>query len=419
MRCCYEAFSNRHGMENWQLKLTVESILDIINSSEFSLSFRPWRIRYETLKAAADDSLSTVKAIVDTVTCIDGSGANSTITPTATIIQSFPSISYLDLRRQQNIEFSNDKCREAEAIVFSSSQSGSGSSIDNVATVDIIKAKTLYKQALELVPNHLQSLIGYAKLLMTKTETYYKAERTLKNALDVDPNNVEVQQYITTLQDKRQRQRRPIMLQSEQESKQRRLIILANNNSNNYKQKDIITRKSSAYQDALMERALLDPQQDDEYNNNNNDKNKDDEEFENSYRKSNRSKKKKKKKDKKRHHKRERSHRKRKKEKKHRKRSSRRYDSSSSSSSSSSSLLSSSSSEISTTPLQKPINCEHDEKESNRIIIKTNSPQEKKSPSSKNRQEPTFSPPSSTTKQRLHVPPPNSDNKNQLVGFRR
>mmetsp|Transcript_42331 Transcript_42331/g.43113 ORF Transcript_42331/g.43113 Transcript_42331/m.43113 type:complete len:418 (-) Transcript_42331:2054-3307(-) len=302
-----EVLSKRLYCPQPKLDLLLSENHDTFNI-ESTLSFLPWRIQYVTL-AAGDDSLS-----------VKGDGENST-----SIKQLLPSISYLDLRRQQNVEFANDKCQEANVSL---------KSID--VAIDLKKAKTSFIQALELVPDHLPSLIGYAKLLM-KAETFYKAERIIKSALEVDPNNLEVQHYLTTLQEKR---RRPQLLQSEhQESK--RLVFAQ-------KQKDLVTNKSSAYQDALIERALVDPQ-------NGKDDEDDDNECESRHRSPNRSKKKKK--DKKHRHKRKHSHRKRKsKEKKHRKLRNHRYGaySSSSSYSCSSSLLSSSSSEI-------PIDSENEE----------------------------------------------------------
>lgn len=404
---CRAELSHRLYCPQPRLDLQLGSSDTNANAESSSLSYLPWRIWYETPEHA-DVSVLPPTETPDDVIDSDEAAAKP---PTTTIQQQccFPSVSYLDLRRQQNVQFADDKCREATSLS------------ESIVVDDISKAKSSFTQALDLVPNHLESLIGYGKILI-KTRNFVKAEGVLKSALEIDKNNTEVQQYLASLQEKR---RRPLLgiddvsrsrsgILDYQDSK--RLIL--NNNNNNKKQETLTARESSAYQDALMERKLLaDPPQGDEYTYTSSVLVVNDCEDERSYDSSDhkhnrRNKKNERRKDRRRRHKRKRSRtvssRKRKnKDKKHRKRSSRRYDSDSSLSYSSSSCSSSYSqssvpSEISATsqPSKRmPINDSDDESKTKTLVVEKNL-QSKSTRSNKQHEELTFSTRSSKHKRR-------------------
>mmetsp|Transcript_22547 Transcript_22547/g.47324 ORF Transcript_22547/g.47324 Transcript_22547/m.47324 type:complete len:460 (+) Transcript_22547:70-1449(+) len=198
-----------------------------------SLSFLPWRIREGD----------------------NGGETPGNATPDDVARQLLPS--YLDLRRQQNVEFADEKCREANNLLESSTSKG-----------EDIDAKTSFAQALELVPNHLDSLIGYGKLLI-QTGNCSKAEGFLKSALRVDKDNVEARHCLAKLREKRKH----TMLgggdnaalsysyslsggRNCYQPQDARNLMLLNNDSNHKTQKKLTARESSAYIDALMERNL-------------------------------------------------------------------------------------------------------------------------------------------------------------------
>eukprot|EP00536_Pseudo-nitzschia_multiseries_P006994 jgi/Psemu1/16604/gm1.16604_g len=202
--------------------------LDLPNDIESSFSFVPWEIQWD-----------------------DDDGADTPETPASDVARRvLPS--YLDLRRTQNIAFADEKCREANNLLESAGNDA--------------KAKDSFTKALDLVPEHLDSLIGYAKLLI-KTGKFSKAEGFLKSALRLDATNAEAQQCLAALQRKRQRSFQGgagssasySLVGGSNDSKPRdssHHLLLLNNNALNKSQKNLTARKSSAYKDALMERSL-------------------------------------------------------------------------------------------------------------------------------------------------------------------
>ena len=239
---------------------SLDHLINAINES--SLSFFPWTIRYESLKSGATARNDLLAA---------GSGDDDekeNENTTRTIITSlFPCISYLELRRQQNLEFADEKFQEANELLSESNGNNKNSKSANVLTA---KAKSAFLIALELVPNHKKSVLGYAKFLTVhEDDDISNAERFVQNAILDFPNDSEVQHYLTSLQD-RQRQRRRRSQPPSQIERQESATSYTLDEKEKEK-KDIVTKKSSAYKDALMEYELLHPINDDSNNNNNED----------------------------------------------------------------------------------------------------------------------------------------------------
>jgi hypothetical protein len=295
-------------------------------SIESSLSVIPWTLRYNNI----------------TVENLTGDHYRQ---PSA-----FLPVSYLDLRRQQNIAFADEKYKEASTL----------------SSLEITKAQTLYKQALDLVPDHLDSLLGYGKILVRNTQ-FQKARRIFHDAVEVDPNNVVAKQYLSSIEKTllSQLTKNDELRQQQQETNINQSLLLK-------KGKNLTTRESSAYQDALMERnlALLDDNPFDGENEEEVEVDSDEDDGRGQSRK----------RDIDRYKKRKRRKRyKRRKENKNKKRKRRRYDTSSSSSSSSSSIISSdtsiSSAESSKSPQKSdPNNGEDNDTKITKSDIKSHPP---------------------------------------------
>ena len=129
---------------------------------------------------------------------------------------SFPLFSYLDLRRQQNTAWATDRLTEGNAILFE----------------DPRKAESLYKQGLDLVPDHVELLVGYGKLL-AQTKRRPLALAKFQHALEVDPDCISAKENL-----ERGRQHEILL---RQESRKVAAPVL---------------RESSAFQDVLLERSL-------------------------------------------------------------------------------------------------------------------------------------------------------------------
>ncbi|KAL3907483.1 MAG: hypothetical protein SGILL_008856, partial [Bacillariaceae sp.] len=145
--------------------------------------------------------------------------------------RSFFHVSYLDLRRQQNTAFADQKATEAT----------------QASLLEHAKAETLFKQALNLVPDHVPSLLGYGKLLI-KMGRLQHAQRCLDDILEVEPNHRIALQY-----------KKVIERTFKQQQQQRLGNASADGGSllsTGKKRKDLQMRESSAFQDALLERNL-------------------------------------------------------------------------------------------------------------------------------------------------------------------
>jgi tetratricopeptide (TPR) repeat protein len=129
---------------------------------------------------------------------------------------SFPLFSYLDLRRQQNTAWATDRLIEGNAILFE----------------DPHKAENLYKQGLDLVPDHVELLVGYGKLL-AQTKRRPLAIAKFQRALEVDPNCISAKEHLERVR------QHEILLR--QDSRKVAAPVL---------------RASSAFQDVLLERSL-------------------------------------------------------------------------------------------------------------------------------------------------------------------
>lgn len=172
---------------------------DQVECSESTLSFTPWILQYD-----------------DTNDHGDKMKKDSSIKNQNSFTSFFPPWSYLDLRRQQNCAWATDRLTEGDAILLE----------------DPRKAERFYKQGLELVPDHVDLLIAYGKLLL-QTKHQPLAMAKFQRALQVDPTNTIAKEYWERLQRQssfmRQEMRKP---------------------------PPPIMRESSAFQDVLLERTL-------------------------------------------------------------------------------------------------------------------------------------------------------------------
>lgn len=199
----------------------VKQIAIATNPESSTLSYIPWQLQYHqrTESSVADDD-------------DDDSAQPNTNKVAASSTLSFLPVSYLDLRRQQNVAFADQKCQEAISCSLS----------------DRKKALSLFQQALELVPDHVDTLLGYGKMLfqMGRLEP---ARRAFDDILQVDPNHESAQRYLKSLEQTQRHHRQKQQLQLEQPNAAALL-------SSTKKNKVLTVRDSSAFQDALLERNL-------------------------------------------------------------------------------------------------------------------------------------------------------------------
>jgi tetratricopeptide (TPR) repeat protein len=223
---------------------------------ESSLSVIPWKILIvqETTSTTTDNHKkpSEATATIETASSSAKSATNTkpslSLSSLAESKVSFPSISYLDLRRKQNLCFADDQCSKAQQNLDKGSPS---------------TARAAWKQALELVPDHLPSLIGYGRFLLQSGKLQQSME-LVNEALTIDPKHSLAQTLLSDLLETRHQthQHRPYVANA-----MPHYDLLPNhqrnekNNSNNKSKSNnpiaLTTRKSSAYQDALLERQLL------------------------------------------------------------------------------------------------------------------------------------------------------------------
>lgn len=191
---------------------------------ESSLSYIPWRLKI------ADDDVSDDKPV-------DGNRPSETepSTAEATAVLKFPAWTYLDLRRRQNNSWASDRLKEGNELLF----------------INPTKAETKFLEGLDLVPDHVDTLAAYAKLLMTNND-FSSAESKLKLALETDPDHKQAQKVQLELN--RKKEGRIRMLQQQQ--RQKELL-------RNVPTRDFLTSRNiqvsngnSIYSDVLMERAL-------------------------------------------------------------------------------------------------------------------------------------------------------------------
>ncbi len=182
-----------------------------LRTDESSLSVLPWKIDCKMPKT------------------IDSSGTRKSL--------HFPAVSYLDLRRLQNTSYADSQCIKAQAEL-------------EIQQSNPVK---FWKQALQLVPDHLPSLVAYARYLLDcgKLEA---SEDLLQQAVAINPKLTVVQELRSDVARLRQlRSQRQIVL-SKVPFANHGIVTSSSSTANN----NLTARESSAYQDALMERQLLD-----------------------------------------------------------------------------------------------------------------------------------------------------------------
>ena len=190
-----------------------------LTTDEFPLSVLPWKIDCKMLKTT-DNSSGTKNSL------------------------HFPDVSYLDLRRLQNTSYADSQCTKAKAEL-SKQQS---------------KPEKFWKQALQLVPDHMPSLVGYARYLLNNGKLE-ASEDLLQQAVAIDPNDTTVRYLDEDVARLRQMRSQKQTVLSKLPFANHGTVTTSSTNNN------LTARESSAYQDALMERQLMDSPKDTNDNN--------------------------------------------------------------------------------------------------------------------------------------------------------
>ena len=201
-----------------------------------SLSVIPWKIVLiqETPTSSSDFNLKSLAAKVPPPT-LPGTEKKST---DSKVSPSLPSASYLDLRRKQNLCFADAQCSKAHDELENGKANPSNA----------------WKQALQLVPDHMPSLVGYGKYLL-QIGKLAQAEKLLTQSLSIYPKHGLALRLLSELfETRRKRHRRQLVAPS------RPLPSQYHNQTSNL---NLATRESSAYQDALLERQLMASPKDD------------------------------------------------------------------------------------------------------------------------------------------------------------
>jgi tetratricopeptide (TPR) repeat protein len=212
----------------------------IETNPESSLSHIPWKLHWKDHGISLSSSLSSTAATPATAT-------TTVKQPRHDESSSFFPSSYLDLRRQQNIAFADVKFQQAtQASVLSTTMTTTMTTEKQTAT-----AQSLFEQALELVPDHVDSILGYGKLLF-RTGHLVDAQDKFREVLEIEPNNQSALQYLKCLERTQQLQQRQHLQQQNHHSKVNTFGIL----SSKGKGKILTMRESAAFHDALLERKL-------------------------------------------------------------------------------------------------------------------------------------------------------------------
>ena len=162
-------------------------------SLEDSLSHVPWRIQ-QSQRQQTENS--------------DDGGRSSSSLP-----------SYLDLRRQQNVNWATNQLEKGKTVFYSNPK----------------KAEELFEEGLNLVPDHIDLLLEYGKLLSQMMNLPALGLAKVRKALELKPDHQVAKELF-------QRMRKGHALQNQQP------VV---------KDDAPVPRQSSAYQDALFERSLL------------------------------------------------------------------------------------------------------------------------------------------------------------------
>jgi tetratricopeptide (TPR) repeat protein len=184
------------ALENLSRRLHDPSVLSTASATESespegALSFIPWKLNI-----------------------IDGN--------TRELQDAFPSFSYLDLRREQNIAWATDRLAEGNALLFEDPQ----------------QAENSYIQGLDLVPDHVELLVAHGKLL-AQSKRIALAIIKFQRALEVDLECASAKENLERVQTQQARLRHQFSR-----------TISASASAP-------VARESSMLQDVLLERALL------------------------------------------------------------------------------------------------------------------------------------------------------------------
>lgn len=196
-----------------------------------NLSYIPWQLQFQFDNNGSSDTNNMSSSTTE-------AGVSAAATTT-----SFLPYSYLDLRRQQNVAFADQKCRQAI--------SAQRRRLDHPTEA----ACSLFRQALELVPDHVDALLGLGKLLFQSGQLA-EARRAFEDILDhVDSEHEVALRYLHSVNQ--------TILQRQPQQPPKTPALFSSKQGKGL----LTTRDSSAFQDALLERNLA---LEDEDNHNNN-----------------------------------------------------------------------------------------------------------------------------------------------------
>lgn len=191
------------------------------NMAETSLSYIPWKL-VQQQSLLDETSKKDPSERLDAST--KGELTKNSIIPKEDEQQvSFPSYSYLDLRRRQNHSWASDRQKEGMELLF----------------INPTKAESKFLEGLDLVPDHVDLLASYGKLLVSSND-FVSAEAKLKRALQVAPSHKVAKEELDRLEKRRS------LIQGRMQQNQERLL----------NRKIKVAKESSVYNDVLMERAL-------------------------------------------------------------------------------------------------------------------------------------------------------------------
>jgi hypothetical protein len=178
---------------------TIDHEVDVTKS----LSHIPWTFQ------------QTVNIAVTTDEVVGVAATSSLLSDTT-----FPSCSYLDLRRHQNRAWADDRLVKGNEHYYLNPE----------------QSDKFYQEGIDLVPDHVDLLVAQAKLWLMRRHRPLAAQKQLHEALQLDPNHPGAKELMN-------------LLERHHEAARRRGggVVL---------RKQPQTRESSVYQDVLMERNL-------------------------------------------------------------------------------------------------------------------------------------------------------------------
>jgi tetratricopeptide (TPR) repeat protein len=120
----------------------------------------------------------------------DGEGEDSSKTA-KTFGATFPDVSYLDIRRQQNLQWADERLQQGLQILAENSNA-------------MKQALECYQQGLELVPNHVDLLVAKGALY-ANCGNYKASLSCFHHALEIDPTHKNAQQYTKQVEEASER----------------------------------------------------------------------------------------------------------------------------------------------------------------------------------------------------------------------